>query len=338
MHRVLIVAPSWVGDAVMAQPLLQRLHERIGDLRLDALAPAWVRPALQRMPEISQVWINPFDHGQLRLRERWQLAQTLRAEAYDQAIVLPNSLKSALIPFFARIPLRTGFIGEGRYGLLNNARRLDTTELPLMVERFASLAEKRGHPLARPLPAPRLQAHPQERNRLLQSLGLTDTGHVVAFCPGAEYGPAKRWPTTHFAALARMLNQRGQTVWLFGSPKDTSIGEEIATAAGNSTHNLCGQTRLDEAIDLMAGVASVVSNDSGLMHIAAALQRPLVALYGSSSPGFTPPLAPQARVVSLGLECSPCFRRDCPKGHLQCLQALTPEQVLAELDAVSDRL
>ncbi|MBI5751103.1 MAG: lipopolysaccharide heptosyltransferase II [Hydrogenophilales bacterium] len=332
MTKILIIAPAWVGDAVMAQPLLMRLKQRFPDATIDAYAPPWVAPVLRRMPEISAVIDNPFTHGQQRFFDRIKAARALRAHRYDQVIVLPNSLKSALIPFFARIPLRTGYVGEFRYGLLNDARPLDASAYPLMLERFALLAEPRGQALARPVPHPRLITVETQQAATLAKLGLTLAQPVIALCPGAEYGPAKRWPEAHFAGLAQALQQRGYQIWLIGSKKDQAIGENIAQISHHACRNLCGQTSLDEAVDLLGVATSVVTNDSGLMHVAAALDKPLVAIYGSSSPGFTPPLSGKARIVSLHLPCSPCFKRECPLGHLNCLLNITPDQVLVLLE------
>lgn len=321
----------------MAQPLFIRLKQRFPDASIDAYAPPWVAPVLRRMPEINAVIDNPFGHGQLRLFDRIKAARKLRAQHYDQVFVLPNSLKSALIPFFARIPARTGFVGEFRHGLLNDARHLDETAYPLMVERFALLAQPRGQTLVRPLPNPRLINSDAQQAATLTKLGLSLAQPVIALCPGAEYGPAKRWPAAHFANLAEALQQRGYQTWLIGSNKDQAIGASIEALSHRAGRNLCGQTTLDEAVDLLGCATIVVTNDSGLMHVAAALNKPLVALYGSSSPGFTPPLSEKARIVSLNLDCSPCFKRECPLGHFNCMVKLTPERVLDELAALSSR-
>jgi heptosyltransferase-2 len=330
MPKALIIAPSWVGDAVMAQPLFRRLRERNPELLIDAFAPSWVAPVMQRMPEIRHVDINPFAHGELCLKVRWQMGRALKREGYQHVLVLPNSLKSALLPFFAGIPLRTGYVGEMRYGLLNDARRLDKQALPLMVERFAALAERPGDPLRRPVPYPTLSVDAAQRQATLDKLGLEPAKPVAAFCIGAEYGPAKRWPAHHFARLAQMLAPV-YDVWLLGSAKDAPIGAEVERLSQGAATNLCGRTDLGQAVDLLSVCALAVCNDSGLMHVAAALDKPMIALYGSSSPGFTPPLSDKARVVSLKLPCSPCFKRKCPLGHLDCLENLAPERVEIEI-------
>jgi heptosyltransferase-2 len=340
MPRILIVAPSWIGDALLAQPLLRRLHDKLGRVSLDALAPAWCAPLIERMPEVEEVIAAPFAHGELKLRARWKLGRELAERKYDQAIVLPNSFKSALIPFFADIPLRTGYAGEFRYGLLNLVHRLDRAALPLMAERYAQLAEKPGAPLPRPLPAVRLQSDPVNTARTTARLGLDRSRPVAVFCPGAEYGPAKRWPARHFAALARQLAQRNYAVWLIGSAKDAGMGAEISAQSEGACVNLCGRTELGAAIDLISCARLVVSNDSGLMHVAAALGKPLIALYGSSSPEHTPPLSlasqpGSARIARIEIECSPCFARVCPLGHFRCMNELLPARVLAEIDALA---
>jgi len=331
--KILIVAPNWIGDALLAQPLFARLRKKTPGVVIDALAPGWTAPVLRRMPEIAEVIDAPFDHGELKLAARWRLGRSLRSRRYDEAIVLPNTFKSALIPFFAEIPLRTGFVGEFRHGLLNLVHRLDSKGLPLMVERYAQLAEKPGAPLTRPLPEVRLRVDEANLLLTLRWLGLARGKPVAAFCPGAEYGPAKRWPAGHFAALAKKLAARGYAVWLFGSESDRGIGDEIARLSEGVAVNLCGRTDLAAAIDLMSLAGVVVSNDSGLMHVAAAVGRPVVALYGSSSPEHTPPLSANARVVRTGIECSPCFARECPLGHFKCMNELAPERVLEEIAA-----
>jgi len=327
--KALVVAPSWIGDTIMAQPLFARLHARYPGLQLDALAPRWVAPVLHRMDEITEVVDSPFGHGQLSLKSRWRLARQLAARGYDAVYVLPNSLKSALVPFLAGIPQRVGFTGEARYGLINIRHDLDKAALPLMVERFAQLAEAPGTPLTKPVSYPKIRSTAADQEKTLFELNLERPARIVAFCPGAEYGPAKRWPAAHFATLAKKLAAQGYAIWLFGSPKDHTVAEEINQLAPGLCRNLCGATTLAQAVDLLAMSDLVVCNDSGLMHVAAALDRPIVALYGSSSPGFTPPLSDQADILSLNLDCSPCFKRECPLGHLDCLNKLSPELVFA---------
>jgi heptosyltransferase-2 len=314
VSRILVVAPNWIGDALMAQPLLARLHRKHPGLRLEVLAPEWIAPVVRRMPEVQEVIAAPLRHGALQLRERWRLGRALRARRYDEALVLPNTWKAALIPFFADIGVRTGYLGEARFGLLN--RRYRRRDKQPMREHYARLAGDGGADA--PLPMPRLEVPAQEIGRTLEKFAISKPYAVL--CPGAEYGPAKRWP--YFSALSPRL---GVPVVLLGSSRDLEASRDIGGA------DLVGKTTLDEAILLIAGAAFVVSNDSGLMHVAAALGRPQVALFGSSSPLHTPPASPAARVLWLRLECSPCFERQCPLGHFRCMREITVDSVLAEI-------
>jgi heptosyltransferase-2 len=317
---------------VLAQPMLKLLRARHGEPVIDVLAPGWTRPLVERLPEVRRAIDMPVGHGELRIAARWKLARGLRSESYDQAIVLPNTFKSALVPLFAGIPVRTGYIGEARYALLTDARRPAPERLLQLAQRYGELALARGDTLRLPLPPLGLRVDEAARRALLARLDLDRQRPAAALCPGAEYGPAKRWPARHFAELAQGIAARGCAVWLIGSPKDSQLGSEIARAAGGVCRNLCGQTTLGEAIDLLSATAFVVTNDSGLMHIAAALGKPQVALYGSSSPEFTPPLSPNARILTLELPCSPCFKRECPLGHFNCMNQLAPDRVLEEID------
>lgn len=330
MPRVLVVGPSWIGDAVLSHPLLVRLKERDPAGSIDVLAPPWALPVYRRMPEVAEAIGLRFGHGELKLAERRRFARSLAP--YDQAVVLPNTFKSALIPWHANIPVRTGYRGEMRYGLLNDLRVLDEGALPLIAERYAALAQPSGEALVRPIPQPRLRIDEAQRRAAIAKYSLDTSKPIAAFAPGAEYGPAKRWPVRHFASLAATLIARGESVWLMGSEKDAPITAEINAATGGKCVDLAGRTSLDEAIDLLSLASHVVTNDSGLMHVAAALDRPMAALFGSSSPAFTPPLSQRATVITLKLECSPCFQRVCPLGHTNCLETLEPALVLRAIE------
>ncbi len=317
---------------VMAQSLFRVLASQRPGALIDVLAPGWSRPLLERMPEVHAAIEMPVGHGELALRKRWRLGRTLRARNYDQAILLPNSLKSALIPFWAGIPRRTGWVGELRYGLLNDIRRLDRVRLPMTVQRLVALAYPAEHAGLPEIPPPRLTATPEGGAAACTALGLERGGApLLALCPGAEYGPAKRWPETRYGELAQRALARGWGVWLFGSDKDRAVCAAVNEASGNRCVDLSGRTSLAQAVDLLALADAVVSNDSGLMHVAAALERPLVAIYGSSDPGFTPPLNEKNRVLCLGLKCSPCFKRECPEGHLDCLTGIGVDRVVDAL-------
>lgn len=334
---VLVIGPSWVGDMVIAQSLFRTLKQRDPELGVQVIAPSWARPLLERMPEVEAAIPLPLGHGQLDLRQRREIAKRLKLRRFTQAIVLPNSWKSALIPYWAGIPTRTGWIGEYRYGLLNDIRRLRTKDLPMLVQRFVALGIPKGEPQPERLPLPRLQIQPFQVERALRRLGLVKPPQrpLLALCPGAEYGEAKRWPAESFGKIAQIYHEYGWAVWLFGSRQDQAACSEVNAASGRICVDLSGRTGLDQAVDLLSLANAVVSNDSGLMHVSAALGRPLVGLFGSSDPGYTPPLSNRSRVLSLRLECSPCFKRECPLEHLNCLRQLPVEQVLEALADVA---
>jgi heptosyltransferase-2 len=277
------------------------------------------------MRGIRTVIDSPFEHRELNLRARRSLGRELRKHGYTRAFVLPNSFKSALIPWIARIPRRIGYVGEARRMLLTDARHLDRGALPRLVDRFVGLAATPGE-LPPSAPSPVLVPDAANASEAMRSLGLGTRRPIAAFCPGAEFGPAKRWPSEHFITLARRLVASGYAVWLIGSANDRAACDPIADAVPE-VRNACGRTDLGTAVDLLAQASVVVSNDSGLMHAAAAVSTPLVALFGSSSPDYTPPLSPLARVARIDIECSPCFQRVCPLGHFRCMRELEPNVV-----------
>jgi heptosyltransferase-2 len=337
-NAVLVIGPAWVGDMVMAQSFLKQLKQQ-SDAAIDVFAPKWTLPLLERMPEVRAAIEMPIGHGSFGWGVRKKLGQSLRGQ-YQQAYVLPNTWKSALVPWFAKIPKRTGFRGEMRYGLLNEMRQLNPQALPKMIQRYVSLALPQNERVDH-WPQPKLIA--KDPSQVLQRSGLRAEGNILGLCPGAEYGPAKQWPLAHYAALAQqwlVRHQEGE-VWIFGSDKDQFAGQTIVENLSEPfrvrVHNLAGKTALGEAIDLMALCSAVVSNDSGLMHVAAALDLPLVSIFGSSTPEYTPPNgAPEkTKVLWKGLECSPCFKRECPLGHLDCLSKIEPAEVFAALSRVT---
>jgi len=325
----LIVGPSWVGDMVMAQSLFRVLTQREPERAFDVLAPGWSLPIVARMPEIRNGIAAETAHGEIGLRKRRRIASTLRDTGYERAIVLPRSFKSALIPWFARIPERTGYRGESRYLLVNDVRRFDRKVLDQTVKRFVALGLDIGESLPDELPNPSLRVSSDNQVRVMQALGITAERPIVAMMPGAEYGPAKCWPHAYFAELAKMLDDSGYAVWVLGSAKDAAAGEAIAAAS--RALNLCGKTSLADVIDLLAVCEQAVSNDSGLMHIAAAVGIHVHGIYGSSSPKFTPPLTKSRDIHAKGLECSPCFERECPLGHLKCLRDLLPDHIFDKI-------
>ncbi|WP_043892622.1 ADP-heptose--LPS heptosyltransferase RfaF [Providencia sneebia] len=340
--KILVIGPSWVGDMMMSQSLYRTLKAQYPQAQIDVMAPQWCRPLLAKMPEVNKAIPMPLGHGALQIGERRQLGISLRKENYDQAIVLPNSFKSALVPFFANIKKRTGWRGEMRYGLLNDIRTLDKTAFPLMVQRYVALAyDKQNIHSAADIPSPilwpKLVIHQQDIYDALNAFDIDDTRPTIGFCPGAEFGPAKRWPHYHYAALAeQLINEKGYQILLFGSQKDDETSENIRQNLPENIRshciNLAGKTSLEQAVNLIGYCQAIVSNDSGLMHVAAALDKPLVALYGPSSPDFTPPLSNKAEVIRLISGYHKVRQGDGESGYHQSLIDIQPQLVIEALD------
>lgn len=331
-ERILIMGPSWVGDMVLAQSLFKTLKQQKPDCIIDVAAPAWTLPLLERMPEVDNAIALPFKHGQLALQERIRFGRSLKERHYSQSIMLTNSLKSAILPAASGIKRRTGFLGEMRYGLLNDIRALDKTRLPRTVDRFVALGVDADSNMPGQIPNPSLAASRDNALACLEKLGIAAPQvPVLGLCPGAEYGEAKRWPLEHYAEVARAAHAHGWRVWLFGSEKDLPYTAEINRLSHQVCEDFGGKTKLGDAIDLMSLCDAIVSNDSGLMHVAAALDKKLIAIYGSSDPHHTPPMSSKAVIEYLGLECSPCFQRECPLGHLNCLEKIYPSIVIKRL-------
>lgn len=336
--KILIIGPSWVGDMVMSQSLYITLKKQHPQATIDVMAPAWCKPILERMPEINKAIEMPLTHGQFSFVKRYKLGKSLRKEQYSQAYILPNSAKSALIPFFANIPKRIGWKGESRYILLNDIRT-NKKSFQYMLERYVALSHPKFTMLNSAslggldkLPKPKLFIDLTIQKNTQEKFSLTTTQPILGLCPGAEFGPAKQWPIEHYATVANEMINQGYQVWLFGSAKDQITTESIKALVDNknkkSTFNLAGKTSLIEAVDLLASCKTIVSNDSGLMHIAAAVGCHVIGVYGSTSPQYTPPLASKVDIVSIDIECGPCFKRECPHGHLKCLKELAPNLVI----------
>lgn len=347
MIKILVVGPSWVGDMVMAQSLFRALRLKFApqNVTIDVLAPAWTHALLSSMPEVDGAIAMPLGHGTFGLAKRYQLGKSLRIAGYTHAYVLPNSWKSALVPWFAKIPKRIGWRGELRWGLLNDCRKLSPSRFPYMVQRFVALAEEKSTVCATPLekiPFPIMQVNKDLAAKTLEKFipqTTEDPKPLLALCPGAEFGPSKQWPAAYYAAIAKQYIRAGWRVCILGSANDVPIATEIGdsvnhTAEGQHCLILAGRTQLQEAIELLASSTAVVSNDSGLMHIAAALNRPVVAVFGSTDPSFTPPLTAHAKIIESSVACRPCFQRTCPLKHHQCMQTIYPTQVADALQSL----
>ncbi len=344
MNRILIIAPNWIGDAVMSQPLLANLKSIYPKSQIDVLASPWVAPIYRACAEVHQVIDARLEHQQLQWSLRKQLAKQLELNQYNACFVLPNSLKSALIPWLANIPLRIGYRGEMRFGLINFA--LDNPSKinrPPMANHYLALCNVMDHSKevdTNQAADPKLNISPTAKQSVSAKLqaAAIDEKSIYVLCPGAEYGATKRWPTEHFASLAQHLinNEPNANIILLGSKGDHELGEEILSQVTNPVQiqNWCGETSLDEAIALIGMSKVLVSNDSGLMHIGAALKVPQVAIFGSSDPHHTPPLSDKAKVIWLNLPCSPCHKRECPLGHLKCLKDISPSTVLGAIQTL----
>ncbi|MCB1691664.1 MAG: lipopolysaccharide heptosyltransferase II [Pseudomonadales bacterium] len=334
-NRILVVGPAWVGDMVMSQVLFKHLKQRSSEIEIDVLSPRATVALVSRMAEVSTGIHMPLGHGEFRFAYRRGFGEQLKSRRYRQAIVLPNSWKSALVPFFADIPVRTGFRGEYRYVLLNDIRMMNASRLPRMVDRFVALGAGAADPLPEVAP-PALMTDADNLAALRGKFSLEPGPAVLALCPGAEYGDAKQWPARHFAAAADHAVRQGYVVWILGGPNDAGIADAIRDAMADDTRaaltNLVGETSLVDAVDLLGAANLVISNDSGLMHIAAAVGTTVAVLYGSTSPAFTPPLSQRAHIFTESLACSPCFKRVCPLGHKNCLNGLLPSRLFDLVD------
>jgi heptosyltransferase-2 len=337
MVKILIIAPNWIGDAVMAEPLISQLKKNNPDSQIDVLATPWVASIMKAIPAVDQIITADFQHGSLQWQERKVLAKQLALSAYTHAYVLPNSFKSALIPWLAKIPQRIGYQGEMRWGLINEAlKNPSRSHRPPMSSHYFALS---GNTFSE-VPQPHLSLPDviiTESQQALQKIQAHQ--HLFVLCPGAEYGPAKQWPIEHFGQLAKNIieTKENSLVLILGSKKEFSIGSDIArmSAYPDKVINWCGQTSLEDAMAAISNAHTVISNDSGLMHIAAAFRRPQVAIFGSSDPRHTPPLSKLAAIHWLHLECSPCFKRVCPLSHLKCLVDIQAKDVLNSINQLN---
>lgn len=324
---------------VMSQSLYSELKRRHPQAQIDVLAPGWCKPILERMPEVDRAIEMPIGHGSFDLGGRWKIGRQLKSQRYTHAFVLPNSAKSALIPLFAGIPNRIGWKGESRYGLLTDLRP-NKRDFQYYVERFVALAsskaEMKNEVSLDTCPRPTLSVDSEQQQKTINKFSLTTDLPIVGLCPGAEFGPAKRWPEQHYIAVAQQQIESGKQIWLFGSAKDKettdAIRNGLSEQAQQHCFNLAGETSLTEALDLLAACNTVVSNDSGLMHVSAAVGCNIVAVYGSTSPNYTPPLTDKLSIIHTDIECRPCFKRECPLGHLKCLVELEPQRAIDAIE------
>ncbi|MEC9416057.1 MAG: lipopolysaccharide heptosyltransferase II [Pseudomonadota bacterium] len=338
--RLLVVGPSWVGDMVMAQSLFKSLKFDNPDLVIDVLAPEWSSPITERMPEVNKTIVSDLKHGEIGISKRYNLAKRLKENQYNQAIILPRSIKSALIPWLASIPVRTGFKGEMRYRLINDMRQLDPVILNQTVKRFVALGIEKD----RVLPVinyPKLKVLENNKSNIINRLDIDPGKPAIGILPGAEYGPAKRWPPNYFSQVIEEYLVKDWSVFILGSLKEQEISQDIYAQLLETEYpnlyDLTGHTSLLDAVDILSMMDIVLTNDSGLMHIAAAVGTPLVALYGPSSPDFTPPLTDNAKIIRKTTGYSKVRRGDAKGGYHPSLIALKPSEVLRELNILIEK-
>ena len=336
--KILIIGPSWVGDSVMAQTLYKRLKDEESSCTIDVISPEWSLPLLQRMPEVSKVIKSPYSHGDIHILSRYRFGKNLRKYNYDRAIILTNSLKSSLIPFFADIPIRTGWVGELRYILLNDIRHFKKESNSLMVEKFAALSIQKSNFSVENLTFPSLETNLENQRENLEKLNINLDLPCLGICPGAEFGPSKKWPAQYFSEVAKEYVSRGWNVICFGSKNDIETGRKLETFNNlreeNKFYNLIGLTSLEDVVDLLAHCKRVVTNDSGLMHVSAAVKTPLVALYGPSSPEYTPPLINNKKVLRKIDGYHKIRKGRDIDGYHDSLMSIKPAEVMSALEAI----
>ena len=315
--KILIIAPAWIGDLVMSAVLIKALKNNQNN-SIDILVNSNLLSLANLIPGIRKVIISETEHGKLSLIYRIKKGLSLRSEQYDECYILTNSFKSAIIPLIARIKKRISYLGEHRYGLVNIIKQPIERNLG-MVNRYLNLIDQKYSD----------KANPVFNIKTIKELVINKfkfEGKYIVFCPDAEYGPAKRWPTDKWLDLATELSQHYKVI-IVGL--DISISEEFKPLESEKIINLIGKTNLVEVMKIIALSEGVISNDSGLMHVSASLDKKIIALYGSSSPTYTPPLISKEKrdIIYKNLDCSPCFKRVCPLGHTKCLNDIKVDEI-----------
>jgi heptosyltransferase-2 len=324
---ILVVPYMWIGDFVRCHSVVKLLKARFPDRPVDVLSTTLCAPLTDYMPGLRQAVVVDLPRSRIALKHQLALARRLAQENYGSVLVMPRTWKSALAPFMARIPERTGFVGELRFVLLNDIRRGEK-KLPRMVDRCAALALPSAAALPSEWPLPELKVARAEIETWRRRLGLNfDSRPVVVLAPGAV-GPSKRWRASDYAALARRLIAEDFAVWVVGGPEEKSLAAAIIGETG--ARDLTGHD-LRNAILALAAASVAVSNDSGLLHVAAALGTPAIGIFGPTSPWHWAPLNPLAETIEskTEVECRPCHKPVCRFGHHRCMVEIPPEQVLA---------
>jgi heptosyltransferase-2 len=334
----LIIAPSWLGDIIMSQSLLIAIKKQVPEANIDILASSWSHPLLQLMPEVNSTIEFNVKHGELALGYRRNIAKILREKNYEKCYILPNSFKSALVPWIAKIPDRIGWRGEFRYGLLTDCRLLNKSQIPLMANRYAALAYPIEKSLQIQADSPRISLDKQQITSLLATFNLEYQVPTLAICPGAAFGSAKQWPAEYHARVIEYALQQSWQVIILGSKQDIAISEMIknnlAAKYLNKVNDLTGKTSLMQVIASIALADTIISNDSGLMHLAASLNKSQIAIYGSTSVLHAPPMNSLAESLHIEIDCRPCNKRVCPLKHHRCMRQIHPSMVIKKLKKI----
>jgi lipopolysaccharide heptosyltransferase II len=333
---ILIVPYMWIGDFVRCHSVVRLLNARFPGRPVDVLTTSMVAPLLDYMPGVRKGIVVDLPRKRLALSLHRALAARLRAEGYGDALIMPRTWKAALAPALARIPVRTGFVGEMRFGLINDLRSGEKA-LPRMVDRCAALALPKGAALPADWPHPQLVVAREEVSRWRERMGLRDARPVAVVAPGAV-GPSKRWPAEAYAKLAGQLCEQGYAVWVIGGPQENALAGEICAASPSHCLDLTGAD-LRNAILALAAADVAISNDSGLLHVAAAIGTPSIGIFGPTSPWHWAPLNPLAAVIEpkTDVPCRPCHKPTCRFGHHRCMRDIPAEQVAAAVLAAAPR-
>lgn len=330
---ILVVPYMWIGDFVRCHSVAKMLKARYPARPVDVLSTSLCAPIADYMPEVRQAVVVDLPRKRLAFDQHRALARRLEGAGYGTALIMPRTWKAALAPFLAGIPERVGWFGEWRFGLLTDLR-FGERKLPRMIDQCAALTLPKTEPLPSDWPLPELKVPPAEISGWRERLGLADTGGpIVALAPGAV-GPSKRWPAAAYGELARRLTQQGVSVWVLGGPAEQPLATQIVADAGPKARDLSG-TDLRNAILALRAADVAISNDSGLLHVAAALGTPSIGIFGPTSAWHWAPLNPLAAVMQrpTQLDCQPCHKPTCRMRHHLCMRDISAEQVLAATQA-----
>ncbi len=332
-ENILVIGPYWVGDMIMSQVIYRQIKISNPKAKITVLAPPWSIPIALRIQAVDVIIEVPFKPGYFDLYKRYKIGKALRKRKFTQAIVIPGSWKSALVPFFANIPIRTGYLGEFRFGLLNDIRKF-TGISQRIVDHYVylSIDYKSALPIINDLP--KLQIVPKNLNTLQHKFNIVDNNKkTLALCAGAAFGPSKQWPAEYCSDLINLI-QQDWNIWLFGSQNDQAFINSIVQNITTKVINFAGQLALPDTIDLLSSVDAIIANDSGLMHMGSSLNIPLIAIYGSTPAVKAPPISKNCIMLEQPQPCKPCYKRVCPLQHFKCMRDIIPTMVQEKLKQI----